>query len=117
MESMAYLQAGNLSYGVQRRLEILRALATNPKILFLDEPAAGMNPSEKYRLLQDILKIKEIFKIAMIIVEHDMKFIMNICDKIYVLNDGKIIAEGKPCKIQKDKNVIEVYLGKGNRNA
>lgn len=104
-------KAGNLSYGEQRRLEIARALATNPKLLLLDEPAAGMNPQETIQLAELISSIRDKFDISILLIEHDMKLVMGICDKITVLDYGKKIAEGIPEQIKVDKRVIEAYLG------
>jgi len=112
MQDLAEVHAGNLPYGAQRRLEIVRALATNPKILLLDEPAAGMNPSETAELMENIRRIRDRFGIAVILIEHDMNLVMNICEGIAVLNYGRIIAKGTPEEIRKNPVVIEAYLGK-----
>lgn len=112
MESLAYEKAGNLSYGAQRRLEILRALATNPGILLLDEPAAGMNPSETEELMENIKRIRDTFQIAIMLIEHDMNLVMGVCEVVGVLNYGKIIAKGTPDEIKANPQVIEAYLGK-----
>lgn len=104
-------EAKSLPYGDQRRLEIVRALATKPKLLLLDEPAAGMNPTEKEELMHLIQFIKDKFQIAIMLVEHDMKVVMGICQKIAVLEYGKKIAEGTAEQIQKDPRVIAAYLG------
>lgn len=112
MEAMAHLQAGSLPYGAQRRLEISRALATHPGIILLDEPAAGMNPSETAELMDNIRRIRDNFHIAVLLIEHDMSLVMNICEGICVLDHGKVIAKGTPDEIKSNPAVIEAYLGK-----
>ena len=112
MEDLANAQAGSLPYGAQRRLEIVRALATNPSILLLDEPAAGMNPSETSELMVNIRKIRDTFQIAVLLIEHDMNLVMGICEGICVVNFGRIIAKGEPDEIKNNPDVIEAYLGK-----
>jgi len=111
LDHKAGMLADSLSYGEQRKLEFARALATKPKLLLLDEPVAGMNPAEKTELMTEIVNIKERgFTIFMI--EHDMRFVMGLCDRIAVLNFGRIIAEGSPDEIKNNQEVIEAYLGK-----
>ena len=118
LTSIADAPAGSLPYGAQRRLEIVRALATSPSILLLDEPAAGMNPSETAELMENIRRIRDSFHIAVLLIEHDMNLVMNLCEGICVLNYGKIIAKGSPEEIKANPTVIEAYLGrKEKKNA
>ena len=112
LAEMANSKAGSLPYGVQRRLEIVRALATDPSIILLDEPAAGMNPSETTELMHQIRRIRDTFHIAVFLIEHDMNLVMNVCEAIAVVNYGRIIAKGTPEQIKTDPAVIEAYLGR-----
>ena len=112
MQDLADHEAGSLPYGAQRRLEIVRALGTKPKLL-LDEPAAGMNPSETSELMDNIVKIRDTFQIAIMLIEHDMNLVMGICEGICVLNFGQIIAKGTADDIQNNPEVIKAYLGSG----
>ena len=112
LSDIADVKAGSLPYGVQRRLEIARALATNPSIILLDEPAAGMNPTETEELMHQIRRIRDTFQIAIFLIEHDMNLVMNVCEGIVVVNYGRIIAKGTPEQIKNNPAVIEAYLGK-----
>ena len=112
LADVADVKAGSLPYGVQRRLEIVRALASNPSIILLDEPAAGMNPSETAELMHQIRRIRDTFHIAIFLIEHDMNLVMNVCEAIAVVNYGRIIAKGTPEEIRSNPAVIEAYLGK-----
>ena len=112
LDKYANTHAGNLPYGEQRKLEIARAMATEPKILLLDEPAAGMNPKETEDLMNTIKLIRDKFGIAVLLIEHDMKLVLGICERLIVLNHGTILASGEPTKVINDPRVVEAYLGK-----
>lgn len=112
LDSLSGQLAGNLSYGSQRKLEIARALAGHPKILLLDEPAAGMNPVETKMLSQQIFQIRDRFQVSVLLIEHDMKLVMEICEVIWVMNFGQFIACGTPLEISENQQVIEAYLGR-----
>jgi branched-chain amino acid transport system ATP-binding protein len=111
LESYAHFKAGSLPYGIQRKLEIARALASKPKLLLLDEPAAGMNPTETAELAKLICEIQKQFHVTILLIEHDMSLVMKICQRIYVLDYGELIAQGTPDEIKANPRVIEAYLG------
>lgn len=111
LDEFSHVKAKNLPYGKQRKLEIARAMATSPKLLLLDEPAAGMNPTETAELMDMIQLIKDKFDISVLLIEHDMKFVMGICDRITVLNFGQVLATGLPEEIKNNEEVIAAYLG------
>ena len=111
LEDFAEIPASSLPYGAQRRLEIARALATKPRLLLLDEPAAGMNPVETEELMATIRQIRDTFDIAILLIEHDMKLVMGVCEKITVLNFGQVLMSGDPDEVKNDPEVIKAYLG------
>ncbi|WP_294705217.1 ABC transporter ATP-binding protein [uncultured Fusobacterium sp.] len=116
LDKYADAPAGSLPYGQQRKLEIARAMATNPKVLLLDEPAAGMNPTETEELMKTIKLIRDKFGIAILLIEHDMKLVLGICERLIVLDHGTIIASGDPQKVVNDPAVVTAYLGKDDDN-
>ncbi len=111
LEDVSDQRSSDLPYGLQRRLEIARAIATKPKLLLLDEPAAGMNPQEKVELMELVRCVRRDFHLTILLIEHDMRVVMGICERIYVLDYGELIAEGKPEVIRKDPQVLSAYLG------
>lgn len=116
LDGKAHEFAGSLPYGDQRRLEIARALATGARFILLDEPAAGMNPQETQRLMNTIREVRDFFKVTVLLIEHDMKLVMNLCERIAVLDYGQKIAEGSASEIQNNSRVIEAYLGSSKKN-
>ncbi len=117
IERFALDRADSLPYGAQRKLEIARILAANPKLLLLDEPAAGLNPQESFELVQIIKRIREEFNLTILLIEHDMKVVMGLCEYIYVMAAGQVIAEGEPKEIRDNPRVIEAYLGRKRKDA
>jgi branched-chain amino acid transport system ATP-binding protein len=111
LEAVANARSADLSYGMQRRLEIARAMATQPELLLLDEPAAGMNPFEKAELMNVVRTLRDKYEKTVLVIEHDMKFVMNLCERIVVLDHGEEIAQGPPAEIRTDPRVIAAYLG------
>jgi branched-chain amino acid transport system ATP-binding protein len=111
LSDRANIISASLSYGDRRRLEIARGLATDPQVLLLDEPAAGTNPSEKVQLTELIRKVRDVMGVSILLIEHDMKLVMSLAERLYVLNFGSVIAQGTPAEIRANDAVIEAYLG------